>query len=1203
MELISNKVGLKRGTHAFGGNAVKHASHAFKETRNVATQNFVNLQLFKQIKPFYVFAFLFLLSVAPLEGKTSRTITYSILEKQPVRTFVGDVLVDSNVTTRVKDSSRLFFTIKNDSKLFNIGVKDGKLFTNQVLSREKLCPSRDPCHLTLVVVIKTSHSSHLTFPVVVNLIDINDHRPSFKEEKFFLSVPETAKVGSFYAIPSATDLDYGVNDIQEYRMSGETKNFKLSISNDDDAENKELRLELMHKLDRESKESYSIVVTAIDGGEPRLSGSMLVNVSVADANDNSPSFTQDVYYKEVSENIPVGTMILRVSASDPDAGANGQVTYSFSDQTSKSYGNIFWIESSTGQIFTKDKLDYETRKFYSLSVQAIDGGIGSLPKFAKVSINVTDINDNSPEIVVYEWSGTGTPGVNENAKSGQVVAQISVRDRDENGEQEVQCSIDNTKDFTLVPFEKNAYKLDTKRVFDREKTSSYKILITCKDSGSPVKEHSEEIEVKIIDENDNLPMLSSSNNFTFYVYENNKENDLITKINATDLDSGINSALHYTLKEIPKSTKKVLSIDPVLGKITANIVFNYEQQSYYKFKLTVTDGGKTPKSVTAILQLHILDVNDKKPKFEKSSYYLSVSEDNSIGSVIGCVNASDDDASEAFNRITYRIESSDDAFEIDENTGEIKNLKRLDREEQALYKFQVVASNPGLLKVETRVNVTVYVDDVNDNAPVFVVPQKDDDKLIQLPADSKPGTLVTRLVATDEDIGANAELVFTISNGNVDNSFSIDPTTGVITVAKSLKTSDNQDRLHKLVISVSDLGNPSLMTVADLNIMVNNSISLFSKDDASMALSNKLSEKHVLLLVVVVGVAAILIICFVLVVICVNKRRRRKRNERGKYLVTRVVDAYESESQGKPCRSPTYQQSNNHHSTSTMDCQKLGVGSSSITVDTSSIKSECNCNNRTSSIPPPPPPNIMSPLCRDEDDEDIEVCRLHEPNLAMMATSWDPNQNMRVTPVCCIASCFIACLISALMSFSINNVVHLKNIIIIFYKQPFLPYQSSTTSRTRILTACAATQPPAKLMAPLPTAAIVLLKRHTPATAAAQTATRPITNASTTKRPATTTSLPTTPPSLTNSPTNNTTSMPAIKGLSTLQSRSQYERFCTFPSFLCFSNDSKCLSISSSISPYLLCLNLMFLGALLHSCIPLIAFYLPAIGSGERLGI
>ena len=920
------------------------------------------------------------------------TLVYNLIDKQPISTFVGDVFKDSNVIALAEDFSQIRFKLKHNHGLFFLD-ESGKLFTNKVLEREKICPNlNEICQLKFDIVIKYFQSNYL-FEIIVNLISTIEPSSTVLKETVELSISETARIGSVHIVRVPKGFYDGK---QEYTISGETEKFELEVFRDKN-NNRKFRLKLLEKLDREVKDSYSIMVTANNYRESHFPGSILINISVADFNDNSPSFTREVYTKEIPENTPVGTMILRVSASDPDLGANGQVTYSFSDQTVKSYGNYFWIKASTGQIFTKEILDYEKNKEYSLTVQAIDGGIGSLPMFAKVIIKVTDINDNEPEINVNVWTDSGVPGVNENANEEELVAQISVSDLDQDGEQEVKCSIDNNKYFKLVPFDKNAYKLDTKTKFDREKTSSIKITITCKDTGYPPKEKSKEIEIEIIDENDNSPVLSSSNNFTFYVYENNKVNFLITKINATDLDSGVNSALQYSLEEIPKSSQKVLKIDPTLGMVTANIAFDYEKKKFYKFLLKISDSGTIPRTATATLELHILDVNDEKPKFEKPSYYLSVPENNPIGSVIGRVNATDADASDEFKRIIYRIESSDDAFEIDANTGEIKNLKRLDREDQPLYKFQVVATNPGILKVESKVNVTVYVDDVNDNAPLFVVPQTDEDKIIQISADSKPGTLVTRLIATDADIGANAELVFTISNGNVDNSFSIDPTTGVITVANSLKTPDNQDRLHKLVISVSDLGNPSLMTVADLDIMANHSISLFGRDDTSLALTHKISDKHILLMVALVGVILIFVIFFILLVICINKRRRKKRNEGGKYLVTRVVEAYESESQGKSCRSPACHPNNN--STSTMECHKLGVGNSSITVDTSSLKSECNCNNRTNSIPPPPPPNIMSPLCRDEDDEDIEVCRIHEPNMAMMATSWDPNQNIRITPV------------------------------------------------------------------------------------------------------------------------------------------------------------------------------------------------------------
>ncbi|ESO02155.1 hypothetical protein HELRODRAFT_188599 [Helobdella robusta] len=925
--------------------------------------------------------------------KLHRSTLFILLLLITVSTFVGDVKEASDLSSTLspEEISRLHFHIKHAHGLFVIGKQDGKILTNQVLDRETKCAeTTDTCELSFEVIAKSSQH-HKSYNVIVKLLDINDHAPQFAKDQFTLNITETAVEGSKFSLPNAEDGDVGSNGLHTYSISSESNLFQLVIVEQFDE--KQIKLKLVGKLDREKQEAYSLIVTAADNGQPPLSGSMTVNINVLDANDNSPKFTEPTYSIQVPENIAVSSRLLTIKAVDPDTGINGQVVYSFPDRINKMYGNLFEINSNTGEIFTKGELDYEKNKNYVLTVQADDAGVGSLPNFTLVTVNVTDINDNYPVVVVSALTDTGTPSIEENQKLGTFVAHITVSDADSGVNGETNCHMESDH-FKMVMQPEGDYLILSSVKFDREAKSSYRIILICKDKGTPPLESQKEIQIDIVDQNDNAPVLPNSDNIDVYVYENNPLNFIITKINASDVDAGRNAALHYSIEAIPKSETNVLSIDPLNGKISSKIMFDYEKETEYKFLITVSDRGTPSFSATATLNLHVLDINDEAPKFDKPSYYLSVQENNPIGSLAGSVLATDADASPSFNKILYKIVSNDDAFEINEQTGEIKNLKRLDTEEQSQYKFQVVASNSGIPVVESKVNVTVYVDDVNDNAPVFIFPSTEAESVVQVPSDAKPGTLIIRLVATDADKGANAELVFTISNGNVDNSFVIDPTTGVITVAKPLKSADKQDQAHRLVISVSDLGNPPLMSVADLTIIVNSSLN--AKDDASLALTGRLSEKHIILLVAIIVAVFLMLICVILVVICLSRRlkKRKRSDKRGNYVSTKVLDVYDGDS-SKGCRSPNC---NNETNVSTMDCRKIGGGSSSATVDTASTKSEgvCNCNTRGDMGPPP---NIMSAVCRGEEDEDevdMEMCRFHDPNTGNMTTSWDPTQNLRI---------------------------------------------------------------------------------------------------------------------------------------------------------------------------------------------------------------
>ncbi|OXB60580.1 UNVERIFIED_CONTAM: hypothetical protein H355_015754 [Colinus virginianus] len=201
-------------------------------------------------------------------------------------------------------------------------------------------------------------------------------------------------------------------------------------------------LVLAKALDREEAAFHELLLTASDGGEPARTGTARIRVVVLDANDNAPAFSQAVYSVRVPEDVPVGSTLLSVTATDPDDGIYRDVKYSLRKITKKT-SMLFKLEPDTGEIMLTRNLDFEVEYSYELEVQAHDGG--GLFDTAKVSISVTDVNDNAPEISVR----SALSEISEDAAPGTVVALVHVQDRDSGGNGEFAQSF--RPDITNMP--------------------------------------------------------------------------------------------------------------------------------------------------------------------------------------------------------------------------------------------------------------------------------------------------------------------------------------------------------------------------------------------------------------------------------------------------------------------------------------------------------------------------------------------------------------------------------------------------------------------------------------------------------------------------------------------------------------------------------------------------------------------------------
>uniref|UniRef100_A0A3Q1FB08 Cadherin domain-containing protein n=1 Tax=Acanthochromis polyacanthus TaxID=80966 RepID=A0A3Q1FB08_9TELE len=351
----------------------------------------------------------------------------------------------------------------------------GILVVNERIDREQLCGDVTPCSFSFEVILENPMELHR---ITVEVLDINDHAPVFpnKDKPISFEVSESAVVGVQFPLQSAEDLDVDQNGLQDYILSP-NDNFILKQHTNPDG-SKYVEMVLQKPLDREQRSHLSLKLIAVDGGTPQRSGTVNIDVTVLDANDNIPVFNQSVYKASVVENTVKGTRIITVNATDADSGLNGLVTYSLSKMKG-SRVDIFSIDEHTGTIYVSSLIDFEKEKKYEVKVEAKDQG--GLIGTSKVIIEVIDVNDNAPVINVMSFSSP----VSEDSPPGTTIAILNVKDADSERNGEIKCSTGEKLPFKIESSLTNYYNLVSDQHFDRESVSEYNITITATDSGSP----------------------------------------------------------------------------------------------------------------------------------------------------------------------------------------------------------------------------------------------------------------------------------------------------------------------------------------------------------------------------------------------------------------------------------------------------------------------------------------------------------------------------------------------------------------------------------------------------------------------------------------------------------------------------------------------------------------------------------------------
>ncbi|KAM4732153.1 protocadherin gamma-A10-like isoform 21-T21 [Anableps anableps] len=634
-------------------------------------------------------------------------VSYSIPEEMAKGSLVGNIAQDLELDVKRLQSGKARIHTGDNAEYIQLNRERGLLTVKERIDREALCGQTTPCALHFQIALE--HPIEI-FSVTVEITDKNDNAPVFEKEQRRFEISESAVVGSKFMLEKALDPDIGLNGLQSYSLMP-NDNFILKVHTQSDV-GKKVEMILQKPLDREKEEFMSLLLTAVDGGEPQRSGTMQIHITVLDVNDNAPIFSQPVYKATVKENSIKGTLITKVTASDVDKGSNGDVSYVIGNSM-RSILEIFHI-TEHGDLILNGPINYEKAKKYEIDLEAVDRG--GLSDSCKVIIDVGDINDNSPVIKIISSSIS----IGEDSRSNTVVAVMSVSDPDSEENGKVRCAINKYTPFTIMSTSTNLYSLVTDSELDRERASEYNITVTCSDEGVPSLSSSVTLTLQISDVNDNPPVFERSS-YEAYIVENNTPGLSIFTVKAADSDWNQNARVSYMLEEssingVPVSSYVSISADS--GVIHAVRSFDYEQIKNFQFRIKAQDGGSPPLSSNVTVKILIQDQNDNPPQVlypvqtGGSMVAEMVPRSADVGYLATKVVAVDVDSGQNA-WLSYKLQKATDRalFEVGLQNGEIRTIRQVTDKDAVKQRLTVIVEDNGQPSRSATVIVNVAVAD------------------------------------------------------------------------------------------------------------------------------------------------------------------------------------------------------------------------------------------------------------------------------------------------------------------------------------------------------------------------------------------------------------------------------------------------------------------------------------------------------------
>ncbi|XP_064810537.1 protocadherin alpha-7-like isoform X8 [Oncorhynchus masou masou] len=499
------------------------------------------------------------------------------------------------------------------------------LVLQKTLDREQKCEHR----LLLTAIDGGNPPRSTNLNLTVTVLDINDNRPVFSQEVYTVTLEENVSINTVVIQVKAIDLDEAVNGDVEYSLGRDLNRKVYEVFNLDGVTG-EIRVK--GEVDFESTEVYRLDVQASDKGQPPMTVSCRVIIKITDVNDNKPDIEVTSLSNLVREDAKPGTVVYLISVTDKDSGINGKVLCSLSDtvpfELKPSYQDNMY------SLVTKQRLDRELVSHYDITITATDCGQPPLSTFKTLSVQISDVNDNSPEfspkhIQLY---------LAENNAPGASIFSVSATDKDLNENAVIsyhivrgEGTLNDMASFLNINSDNG--HISALKSFDFESLKTFKFQVVATDSGTPSQSTNVTVNVFILDQNDNPPVIlypvrtNGSADGVEEIPRNVNAGHLVTKVRAYDADIGYNGWLLFSLQEV--TDHSLFALDRYTGQIRTLRSFTETDEAEHKLVILVKDNGNVSLSATATVTIKVVE---PKEAFAASDVKSSVKdeEENSV---------------------------------------------------------------------------------------------------------------------------------------------------------------------------------------------------------------------------------------------------------------------------------------------------------------------------------------------------------------------------------------------------------------------------------------------------------------------------------------------------------------------------------------------------------------------------------------------
>ncbi|XP_062381351.1 protocadherin alpha-8-like [Sardina pilchardus] len=515
------------------------------------------------------------------------------------RAHDADVASNSVKTYKLSSNEHLSLDIQSGGDSVS-----AELVLQKALDREK----QSLIKLTLTAIDGGKPSRSGSMNIVVNVIDVNDNIPIFSKQLYKAKINENAPIATPVISVHATDLDEGLNGKMMYSLINhdDDNNIDVFVINQLTGE-----ITVNGEVDFEKNNAFEIHVKAEDMGTSPRASYCKVLVEIVDVNDNSPVISVTSLADQVKEDAKTGTMVGLITVIDGDSGQNGAVKLSLIESVPFKIQNTY---KNKYALVVDGPLDREQVSQYDISMQATDEGSPPLSTTSHITVRISDVNDNAPrfpEPVINVY-------VKENSDVGAVIFTVSAFDPDMNDNAKVTYTYleGSDKNFPVtsaVNINSDSGEIYALQSFNYEETKSFSFKVQATDSGSPPLSNNVTVNVFVLDENDNSPVVLPPYSEHGSVNTENvpysaEAGYFVAKIRAVDADSGYNALLSYHISE-PKGNN-LFRIGTSSGEIRTKRRMSDSDLKTHPLVIMVSDHGEPPLSATVSIDVVVMENTD-----------------------------------------------------------------------------------------------------------------------------------------------------------------------------------------------------------------------------------------------------------------------------------------------------------------------------------------------------------------------------------------------------------------------------------------------------------------------------------------------------------------------------------------------------------------------------------------------------------------